>query len=310
MGVVLLPWSFWVMLRTTGRSPVKPSGIEVIVPPIAKKAAGPTAEAAKRGTRGRSALARRTQSDDPYVRSRGSHGRKPVRMAVRRTLKLTPELVAQVHRPVPDTGPSPGFVQMGEDDYDRVTNETLANHPPNEDLWIFAYGSLMWRPACEIDGQEMARLNGWHRRFCIRIARYRGTPENPGLMMALDRGGSCCAVVQRLSAKAARDRLGQLMRREMSSKEHPTNRPRWVSVETGGRRRRAIVFAVVRSSPFYSGDLSLEQTATVLARAVGHWGSGAEYLMNTVQQLESLGVHDRNLWRLQQLVAERIVAAA
>jgi len=231
-------------------------------------------------------------------------------MGTRRGMDLTAELVARVHRAVPDTGPSPGFLHMGEEDYDRVTGELLKDYPPNEDLWIFAYGSLMWRPACDIDGQEPARLNGWHRKFCIRIARYRGTAENPGLMMALDRGGSCRAVVQHLPATAARDRLGQLVRREMSSKEHPTNRPRWVSVDTGGRQRRAIVFAVVRSSPYYSGDLSLEQIATVLARAVGHWGSGAEYLMNTVQQLETLGIHDRNLWRLQQLVAARILAAA
>jgi glutathione-specific gamma-glutamylcyclotransferase len=116
-------------------------------------------------------------------------------MATRRSMDLTAELVARVHRPIPDTGPSPGFVAMGEEDYDGVTGELLREHPASEDLWIFAYGSLMWRPACETDGQEPARLNGWHRKFCIRIARYRGTPENPGLMMALDRGGSCRAVV-------------------------------------------------------------------------------------------------------------------
>ena len=145
-------------------------------------------------------------------------------------------------------------------------------------------------------------------KFCIRISRWRGTPENPGLMMALDRGGSCRAIVQRLSARTARERLGLLLRREMTSKEHPTNRPRWVTVEANGRRLRAIVFAVVRSSPWYSGGLSPEETAAVLARAVGHWGSGAEYLMNTVQQLEKLGFHDRNLWRLQKLVAAEIMA--
>jgi glutathione-specific gamma-glutamylcyclotransferase len=65
----------------------------------------------------------------------------------------------------------------------------------------------------------------------------------------------------------------QLLRRESTSKEHPTNRPRWVSVDADGQRRRAIVFAVVRSSPYYTGDLSLEDTAAILARAVGHWGS-------------------------------------
>jgi cation transport protein ChaC len=125
-------------------------------------------------------------------------------------------------------------------------------------------------------------------------------------MMALDRGGTCRAVVQRLRPNTARERFGQLLRRETTSKEHPTNRPRWVTVDAGGQRRRAIVFAVVRSSPYYSGDLSLEDTAAILARAVGHWGSGAEYLMNTVQQLENLGIHDRNLRRLEELVAERI----
>src|SRR6185312_3123486 len=171
------------------------------------------------------------------------------RMADRRTMDLTAELVARVHRAIPDTGPSPGFVHMSEEDYDQVTGEILCDHPATEDLWIFAYGSLMWRPGCDVDGQEPARLNGWHRKFCIRIARYRGTPDNPGLMMALDRGGSCRAVVQRLPANSARDRFGQLVRREMSSKEHPTNRPRWVTVEAGGQQRQAIVFAVVRSSP-------------------------------------------------------------
>ena len=186
-------------------------------------------------------------------------------MAIGRSMKLTPELVARVHRSIPDTGPSPGFLHMQEEDYERLTDEILKQHMRHDDLWIFAYGSLMWRPACEIDGQEIAMLNGWHRKFCIRVARWRGTPEHPGLMMALDREGSCRAVVQRLSAKTAGDRLGQLLRRETTSKAHPTNRPRWVTVESGYQRRRAIGFAVVRSSPYYSGDLSLEETAAVLA---------------------------------------------
>ena len=81
-------------------------------------------------------------------------------------------------------------------------------------------------------------------------------------------------------------------------------------VEADSGPRRAIAFAVARASPYYSGDVSAEQTADVLAKAVGHWGSGAEYLMNTVQQLESLGIHDRNLWRLQRMVADRIASGS
>jgi glutathione-specific gamma-glutamylcyclotransferase len=154
-------------------------------------------------------------------------------MVANRIMHLTPELVARVQRSIPDTGPSPGFVPMEEEDYERVADDILREHPRHDDLWIFAYGSLMWRPACEVDGQEMALLNGWHRKFCIRIARWRGTLDNPGLMMEFDRGGSCRAVVQRLSAGTARDRFGQLLRRELTSKQHPTNRPRWVTVNAG-----------------------------------------------------------------------------
>jgi glutathione-specific gamma-glutamylcyclotransferase len=229
-------------------------------------------------------------------------------MVAKHRMTLTAELVARVHRSIPDTGPTSGFVQMGEEDYERLTDEMLKDHPPHEDVWIFAYGSLMWRPACEIDGQEMALLRGWHRKFCIRIARWRGTPDNPGLMMALDRGGSCRAVVQRLPANMGRDRFGQLLRRELTSKNHPTNRPRWVNVDAGGQPRRAVAFAVSRSSPYYSGNLTPQETAAILATAVGHWSSGAEYLLNAIQQLENLGIHDRNLWCLQELVAAEIAA--
>jgi hypothetical protein len=86
-------------------------------------------------------------------------------MALKRSMNLTADLVARVHRIVPDTGPSGSFVHMEEEDYERLTDEVLKDHPPHEDLRIFAYGSLMWRPACEIDGQEMALLRGWHRKF-------------------------------------------------------------------------------------------------------------------------------------------------
>ena len=96
-------------------------------------------------------------------------------MAVNRRMKLTPELVARVHRSIPDTGPSPGFVHMEEEDYERLADEMLEQHPHHDDLWIFAYGSLMWRPACEIDGQEIALLNGWHRKLHSHLTLARHT---------------------------------------------------------------------------------------------------------------------------------------
>jgi cation transport protein ChaC len=82
--------------------------------------------------------------------------------------------------------------------------------------------------------------------------------------------------------------------------------PRWITVETAAGPQPALAFIMNRASPFYTGRLALDEIADILARACGHWGSGAEYLLNTVTHLEAKGIRDRNLWRLQRLVAERI----
>ncbi len=222
-------------------------------------------------------------------------------------MSLTPDLVARIHRDLPDPGSMPGLEPMQEADYEQLVADLLADHPADADLWLFAYGSLIWKPACDVDGQRRAMLRGWRRSFCMRLTRFRGTVDYPGLMMALDRGGTCVGVAQRLPAAVKRLRLDQLLRREISVKP-PTNRPRWVTVEADGERLRAIAFTADRARRNYVREESHAATAEVLARAVGHWGTGAEYLMQTVLHLEQLGIHDRYLWKLQQMVAERIQA--
>jgi len=229
-------------------------------------------------------------------------------MAGPRALSLTPELVARVHRDIEDTGPLPDLAHLTEADFDEIVDRLLAGAPDPRDIAVFACGSLIWRPACDIDGQETALLRGWHRRFCLRLRRYRGTVDRNGLMMALDRGGSCRGVAQRIAGADTQARLGVLVRREMSTKPS-TQHPRWVTLETGKERRHAIAFVIDRKGPSYSGDLPIDEVATILSYACGHWGSGAEYLMNTVAHLEELGIHDRYLWRLQDMVAQKIQAA-
>lgn len=224
-------------------------------------------------------------------------------------MSLTADLVALVHHKVGDSGPPPGFVTLTDQDHDERREALLSSHPCGDDLWLFAYGSLIWKPACEVDGQRRALLRGWHRKFCLHLVRYRGSPDCPGLMMALDLGGSCRGVVQRIPAQHVRERLDQLLRRETSVKP-ASNVPRWVTVEADGRKQRAIAFATNRKGPTYAGSHTLEQVADILAKACGHWGSGAEYLMHTVAHLEELGIHDRYLWRLQEMVAQRIKQAA
>jgi glutathione-specific gamma-glutamylcyclotransferase len=231
-----------------------------------------------------------------------------------RHMVLTPDLVARVHRVVEDSGPLPGLAYHSEEDYDGAVQEMLVSHPRGEDLWLFAYGSLIWKPEVEHVEERLGTARGWHRSFCLRLIRWRGTREQPGLMMALDRGGQCKGVLYRLPKETLEAQLGKLFRREMSVKP-PNNMPRWIRVDTPvgpGQDRgpvRALAFVMNRESRFYAGRLPPEEIADLLARACGHWGSCAEYLHNTVSHLEERGIRDRNLWRLQRLVAERIASS-
>ena len=191
----------------------------------------------------------------------------------------------------------------------RFCSDLLAAVPTTGEIWVFAYGSLIWKPACDIVEQRIALAHGWHRAFCLGWDRcFRGTKDRPGLMLALDRGGACKGVAQRLPPDAIRVNLEKLLRREVLTKPSPFP-PRWVTVQTEAGPLRAITFTMDRKSDAYVGGLSAEQVADVLAVAVGRWGSMAEYLYNTVRHLEALGIADRYLWRLQELVAERIEAA-
>jgi cation transport protein ChaC len=216
--------------------------------------------------------------------------------------------VTRVHRALEDPGPDPSLTYHTADDYDAVVRDLLASHPNPPDTWLFAYGSLIWKPEVEHIEVRRGTARGWHRAFCFRIERWRGTKEQPGLMMSLDRGGECQRVVFRLPSENLEDQLGTLVRREMTVKP-ANNIPRWVAVETDQGPLRAIAFTMNRQSRFYTGKLPPEEVADVLARACGHWGSCAEYLYNTVAHLQEQGIHDRHLWQLQQVVAERITGA-
>jgi cation transport protein ChaC len=124
-------------------------------------------------------------------------------------------------------------------------------------------------------------------------------------MMALDRGGTCEGFLQKLHQGKEIVELGKLWRREMTMKP-PGNMPRWIEVEGQERPVKAIAFTANTEWPNYVGNLAIEEIAEVLSCACGHWGSGADYLRQTVASLEASGIHDPYLWRLQELVAERI----
>lgn len=227
-----------------------------------------------------------------------------------RVMRLTADHVAKVHRTIPDPGyaETGGFRRATDDDYDRDVRDMLTNRPDGS-FWLFGYGSLIWRPETAFTESRLGTARGWHRRFCLGWDyRFRGSPETPGLMMALDRGGQCKGMLYALPEAALEAELHKLLRRERSMV--PSAFPwRWIDVVTAEGMVRAVTFAMNRRSGRYISGLSDDELAGVLATACGWRGSMAEYLFSTVSKLEELGIHDRNLWRLQELVAARIEAA-
>jgi len=224
-----------------------------------------------------------------------------------RKMRLSAEHVQRVFRQIPDPGPQlrPGYRTSTDGDYAAEVDRMLATRPRG-DFWVFAYGSLIWRPETEVAETRIALARGWHRRFCLGWdERFRGSKGSAGLMLALDRGGQCRGVVQRLVETTLRTQLDKLIRRESNTVPSPFPW-RWIAVETDGEPLTALTFAMNRKSGAYVAGLGDDALAKVLAQAVGFRGSMAEYLFSTVQHLEELGIHDERLWHLQELVALEI----
>jgi cation transport protein ChaC len=220
------------------------------------------------------------------------------------SMALTAQLVARCERIEPDPGPEEGYSTFTEEEYDVAAAALLERKPPGP-LWIFAYGSLIWKPAFDAVEHRRATAYGWHRAFCLELTRWRGSPQQPGLMMGLDRGGCCDGLIYRLPDGDHVKQLCRLLRREIGGEEEMRT-VRWITVETERGKQRALTFWAGPAGLDYNVRLPLARVAQILARACGHIGSGADYLFQTVSKLEELGIRDRNLWRLQQLVAAEI----
>lgn len=225
-----------------------------------------------------------------------------------RRLHLTEDHVRRTRREVPDAGPLPNSVVFSEEDYDAHLSAFLKERPEGPIL-VFCYGSLIWKPVFQPVATARATALGWQRAFCLRIVRFRGTVEQPGLMMQIDRGGQCEGLVQQVAATSEWEDLSVLWRREMTNKP-PSNFPRWIDVAVEGKPARAIAFTANPESPNYIGGLKPDEIALTLSRACGHWGSCADYLHQTVLSLETHRIHDSHLWDLQERVAALIEAQA
>jgi cation transport protein ChaC len=124
-----------------------------------------------------------------------------------RQMALTPDLLAQVHRVLADPGPDSNVVSHSEEDYNAIVKQHLVTQIRGQDLWLFAYGSLIWKPEIDHVEEQIGTAHGWHRAFRLRITRWRATEDQPGLMMGLDRDGQCRGALYRIPAAREGNRL-------------------------------------------------------------------------------------------------------
>ena len=201
---------------------------------------------------------------------------------------------ARLHMP-------PGTALLSDAEIEADLDATLAQHETNADVWLFGYGSLMWNPAIEFAERRAGVVQGWHRRFCLWLHMGRGSPDNPGLMLALERGGRCAGILFRIPAANARAELLLAWRRELFTGAY---RSRWVIATTDAGPVRAVTFVANRAHLRYAGRLDEATVAARLATAAGSLGSCAAYLAATIGALRSVGLRDHAMERLQTLVGE------
>jgi cation transport protein ChaC len=177
------------------------------------------------------------------------------------------------------------------------------------DLWVFGYGSLMWRPGFPHTEAVPALMHGFGRSFCVYSVYHRGTPERPGLVLGLDQGGACHGMAYRVPAEHAVATIAYLREREQVTGVY-REMQRTVLLEAGrGDAVDALAYVVERAHPQYAGGISLSEQAAIIRTAHGHSGANAGYLLSTVSRLRALHLRDRNLERLAALVG-RMPAAA
>jgi glutathione-specific gamma-glutamylcyclotransferase len=170
----------------------------------------------------------------------------------------------------------------------------------HDELWVFGYGSLMWRPGFEYIERMPAKLTGLHRALCVYSFVHRGTPEQPGLVLGLDRGGACRGVAFRVAA-AQREATVQYLRDREQVTSVYLEAYRQVDLMDGSRRRvRALVFCVDRGHVQYAGRISIEQQLHLVRRGHGRSGPNRDYVVSTVDALEEMGIRDRDLHLLVQ----------
>ncbi|MEQ1404838.1 gamma-glutamylcyclotransferase [Neorhizobium sp. Rsf11] len=176
-----------------------------------------------------------------------------------------------------------------------------------DEFWVFGYGSLMWNPGFAFEERLTARAFGFRRSLCVWSYVHRGTPEKPGLVLGLDRGGSCRGVAFRISREDREDVLDYLRRRELVTNVY---REKMLPVLLGdGRQARAVGYVVDRQHVQYAGALGVEEAAEIVCTSVGQSGPNDAYVFNTLAHLKEMRIRDHWLEGVGASVAARLQAA-
>ncbi|MCB8837239.1 gamma-glutamylcyclotransferase [Aurantimonas sp. VKM B-3413] len=158
------------------------------------------------------------------------------------------------------------------------------------DLWVFGYGSLIWRPGFDHVERAQARLAGYHRSLCVHSHVHRGTPERPGLVFGLDRGGSCVGMAFRVEAGNADEAIAYLRARELVT--HVYREMRVPVRLKDGRLVRALTYVVDRGHSQYAGRIGPADAARIVSRAHGHSGPNVDYVVSALQHIHEMGLKD------------------
>lgn len=192
--------------------------------------------------------------------------------------------------------PNGAVVHLSEAELAASRELAFAAHADTDDIWIFGYGSLIWNPGLPVIETVRATVHGYHRGLFMWSRLNRGTAEQPGLVLAIDRGGSCPGMAFRLAYDGSTPHLETLWQREMSLGAY---RPAWLPCRLlDGRRIRALSFVIRHDSPAYAGTLPDAVLRHVLREARGTYGTTREYVEKTVVALRTAGIPDRHLEKL------------
>lgn len=196
------------------------------------------------------------------------------------------------------TPPSPENLQLRDAAWHAASiAQTLDHWDGHSDLWVFGYGSLVWRPEFHYLEARLAALHGYHRALCMWSRVNRGTPERPGLVFSLDQGGTCEGRAYRIAARSVPDIMQALWIREMPSGSYI---PRWLACETQQGSISALVFTMDRTDPSYVPNLTPAEIVQIVRDSHGRYGPCSEYVLRTAQALQEAGITDPSLSAIAQ----------